>query len=53
MCGDFNARTGGLHDVVEDNMFNNFGCDGTTRGLSIGIKACYEKLCKTVKWEDD
>ena len=30
LCGDFNARTGGLHDELEYNIFNDFGCDGIT-----------------------
>ena len=34
LCGDFNARTGGLHDELEYNIFNDFGCDGVTRSMN-------------------
>ena len=34
MCGDFNARTGNLCDLVENNVFNDFGSDSVTGGLS-------------------
>ena len=30
MCGDFNARTGNLCDLVENNVFNDFGSDSVT-----------------------
>ncbi len=30
MCGDFNARTGNLCDLVESNVFNDFGSDSAT-----------------------
>ena len=29
MCGDFNARTAQLDDIVHENMFNNFDNIGT------------------------
>ena len=43
MCGDFNARTGNLYDLVEDNIFNDFGCDGIKGGLSTATKSQYER----------
>ena len=30
MCGDFNARTGNLCDLVENNVFNGFESDSAT-----------------------
>ena len=41
MCGDFNARTGNLCDLVESNVFNDFGSDIATGGLSTILKNHY------------
>ena len=41
MCGDFNARTGNLCDLVESNVFNDFGSDIATGGLSTRLKNHY------------
>ena len=41
MCGDFNARTGNLCDLVESNVFNDFGSDSATGGLSTRLKNHY------------
>ena len=38
MCGDFNARTGNLCDLVENNVFNDLGSDNATGGLSTRMK---------------
>ena len=43
MCGDFNARTGNLCDLVENNVFNDFGSDSVTGGLSTIMKNHYER----------
>ena len=43
LCGDFNARTGGLHDELEYNIFNDFGCDGITRSMNTGVESHYER----------
>ena len=43
MCGDFNARTGNLCDLVENNVFNDFGSDSVTGGLSTIKKNHYER----------
>ena len=43
MCGDFNARTGNLCDLVENNVFNDFGRDSVTGGLSTIMKNHYER----------
>ena len=43
MCGDFNARTGNLWDLVESNVFNDFGSDSATGGLSTRMKNHYER----------
>ena len=41
MCGDFNARTGKLYDLVESKVFNDFGSDSATGGLSTRLKNHY------------
>ena len=38
MCGDFIDITGNLCDLVENNVFNDFGSDSATWGLSIRMK---------------
>ena len=44
MCGDFNARTGNLCDLVENNVFNDFGrSDSVTGDLSTIMKHHYER----------
>ena len=41
MCGDFNARTDNLCDLVESNVFTDFGSDIGTGGLSTRLKNHY------------
>ena len=36
-------RTGGLHDELEYNIFNDFGCNGITRSMNTGVEAHYER----------
>ena len=35
--------TGGLHDEIEYNIFNDFGCHGITRSMNTGVEAHYER----------
>ena len=42
-CGDFNARTGNVCDLVENNVFNDFGSDIVTGGPSTIMKNHYER----------
>ena len=42
-CNDSFARTGGLRDELEYNIFNDFGCDGITRSMNTGVEAHYER----------
>ena len=46
MCGDFNA--GNLCDLVENNVFNDFGSDSATGGLSTRMKNHYERMINNV-----
>ena len=43
MCGDFNAITGNLCDLVENNVFNDFGSGSATGGLSTIMTNHYER----------
>ena len=45
MCGDFNARTGNLCDLVESNVFNDFGSDSATGGLKNHRRFVTSHLC--------